>query len=459
MPPERVDLSVIEDWKESQDLVSAAELVSASFSANDPDTGRDAAHLIIKSGIGGMAEDLARKLVGEIRAGNFRDGLQGHDWVRGMRHMTRMNPQNPIAWVDLALAYTVRGKTKSAERSLRVALSLAPDNRFVLRSIVRFYIHQNRYGEAMHLLRGREITSHDPWMMATEIAASEAAGKRSKLIKKGVEILRHDRFPPSHISELASEVGTIEYRYGGIRKAKRLVKNSLKQPTENAVAQASWLARQDRQFDLDGIIARGPESPEALAWKAWREGNWEDVATFANQWFNDQPFSIRPALLATCVMCDVLGTNDKVIELGLKSLLANPDHPILLNNIAFAYASSGQTEKAWHYFNRINASKLKEDGALPTYFATKGFIMLKAGSVAEGSQHYERAIAIANERKHKFIVVVATSFYAMELAKFDREKAKKLLKDVAGVKINTGDPGSNLLADDIRKRATELVEG
>ena len=44
-----------------------------------------------------------------------------------------------------------------------------------------------------------------------------------------------------HISELASALATVEFSENNLRQSKKLIKLSLKEPTENSIAQAIWL--------------------------------------------------------------------------------------------------------------------------------------------------------------------------------------------------------------------------
>ena len=52
---------------------------------------------------------------------------------------------NPIVWVELARLYIMHDQVEKAERALLTALHLAPDNRFVLRSATRFFIHTDQF--------------------------------------------------------------------------------------------------------------------------------------------------------------------------------------------------------------------------------------------------------------------------------------------------------------------------
>ena len=91
-----------------------------------------------------------------------------------------------IAWVNLSRTYTCLGQPRQAERAMRVALHIAPNNRFILRTAVRLFIHIGEHQIAHDLLINAEATPHDPWLMSAEIASASIANKKPRYIKRGI---------------------------------------------------------------------------------------------------------------------------------------------------------------------------------------------------------------------------------------------------------------------------------
>ena len=156
--------------------------------------------------------------------------------MHDVRRKLNAYPRNPILWTNLARLYTSLGVQDKATRAMRVALSLAPENRFILRAASRLCLHQGEPEEAHQiLLRAPNLTA-DPWLLAAEIATASARGKTSRLVKTGRNLLESPRHSPFDLSELASALGTLEIMEGNRRAAHRLITVSLGKPTENSIA-------------------------------------------------------------------------------------------------------------------------------------------------------------------------------------------------------------------------------
>jgi hypothetical protein len=154
------------------------------------------------------------------------------------RARLRDDPRDSLAWMDMALAYTILGQTLSAERSMQRALMLAGNNRLILRSACRRLVHIGDTGAAHRLLASHPRTPQDPWLLAAEIALADIIEKPSKLAGRALNILDSKRYLPSATTELSGALGMLEYSHGSDKKARRLIRQSLILPTENSVAQA-----------------------------------------------------------------------------------------------------------------------------------------------------------------------------------------------------------------------------
>ena len=119
----------------------------------------------------------------------------------------------------------LRVKSQKAERAIRAALQLAPNNRFVLRSAARF-IHIGEPEIARTLLVGAEAIQSDPWLMASEIAIAEFLGKPSRLPKNRVLRPRGAR-PRATRQNWLRLSGTLEAARGNGRIARRLLRQAV----------------------------------------------------------------------------------------------------------------------------------------------------------------------------------------------------------------------------------------
>jgi len=291
--------------------------------------------------------------------------------------------------------------------------------------------------------------------MVAEIALCEAMEKTSPMVKAGRKIALKGDFSPHHLSELSSEIATIEYRNGDIRSATKLFRKSLKEPTENVVAQAGWASRQEKAFSFDGSIPPVKlHSSEAMAWDDYRNSNWEKSGEHSQQWFMDQPFSVRPALLGSSVYGIALENFQAGIEMCEKSFRCNPKDAMLINNLAYNLAMNNEAERARRYFDRIPGD-IEEKSWWETvvYVATRGLIKIRSGRVEEGIADYNHSIELAIENRDPDRVIVATSHLASELKSLNRiEEAKSLLLAATGMDAEVKDSLSRLVFDRAKKR-------
>ena len=205
----------------------------------------------------------------------------------------------------MAHEYTVLGNFERAVDAIEMALRLAGSNRFVLRCPSRFYIHSGDPARGHRLLSGNDMTAHDPWLLAAEIAAAAAARRTSRLIRRARRWVDSEKTVPLHVSELAGALATLNFEAGTTKLARKLLRRSLNTPTENAIAQAAWMERHFIGIQIESsLLAR---SHEAKAWATFQGANWERSIVAARSWLLDQPFSSRPAIFGSYVSAIVLG--------------------------------------------------------------------------------------------------------------------------------------------------------
>src|SRR5262249_9089606 len=143
-------------------------------------------------------------------------------------------PRNAFVWIDLARLYVLLGQSKPAEQAIKIALALAPYDRFILRSASRFYLHTSDAEKGLALLRTNARTPEDPCLIAAELAVSTVLEKTPKFVTGAQNILNNGAAAPFHTSELACALGGLEMAAGKSRKANKLFETSLRAPTENA---------------------------------------------------------------------------------------------------------------------------------------------------------------------------------------------------------------------------------
>lgn len=387
----------IVNWNIRPSIEEAAELVTGALVEGQADLGMEAArYLLSQKNAAPVIRELARRLVTNASKGDVGCSEQAilktgpedpKQLIRALRRRLHHFPRNGLLWVDLSRAYTILGLQEQAVRAMDAAISLLPGNRFVLRSAARLYVHIDDPDRAHHLLQRNERTQNDPWLAAAEIAVAMVAERSSRLVKTARNLLKIHEQTPLHITELAGSLATLELRDGSLPNARRLFKQSLLQPTENSVAQATWASRIVTNLPLTAQTLKTPLSFEARALNDYRAQNWKGVIKHCEEWLRDEPFSARPAELGSYVAAEALEDfrlSEKLARLGLN---ANPNDQMLLNNVAFALAKQDLISDARRVFTNIS-----RPGSSPaiesTLLATEGLIRFREGDRVVGRVLY-----------------------------------------------------------------------
>jgi len=353
------------------------------------------------------------------------------DHIREQIHRTRLQlqlyPNDPILWTNLASLYLSIGQNRQAHRSIRVARTRAPENRFVLRSAARVLLHIDRGGEAHSILLRADSLKSDPWVLAAEISIAAALKRTSQHMLLGQKLVEAEKFPPFDASELASEVATIRALDGNTHAAKKLLRRAMAKPCENAIAQAAWLAK------VPGMPAAPVQittSFEANTWITRRTGKLRQSMLHTKQWLNDQPFSGRPAKAGSFIASRI-NRHDEGIRFAEQGLLCNPDDPILLNNLAFSSARQGEISKARDAINRTNGAKLTPHER-HVIMATGGLVAFREGDVTRGRTLYVQAVKWFRE-KGETAEAVALAYHAMEELRAGTSDAGKLRENAMAI--------------------------
>ena len=337
--------------------------------------------------------------------------------VRRLKKHLHNFPHNPIQWVDLSRAYANLGQGKQAEHCMSIATHLAPNNRFVLRSAARLWVHFDHSDRAHHILVRSERTPHDPWLLAAEIAVGTAAGAAPKYMKHALRTLDSGKFPPDHISELASAVATVEWKNNPGspgRKFRKLLRQSLVQPTENSIAQAVWISGKQNLIDLDENHLQRSDAHEAQARNSFFKEEWCQVVKHCKEWQKDEPFSKRPARLGAYIASVVLEEFKEANEIASTALEANPNDPNLLNSSAYALISLGKYKEAKRKLDLISNTNNIEHMVLKA--ATTGLLSYRQKNAQEGRALYNRAHSLAQKisKDHRTLPANVAAFHALE---------------------------------------------
>ena len=342
--------------------------------------------------------------------------LEIHLKINNLKKKIIVSPYNPILWVEIARFYSILGQDNRAEKALLNALYLAPENRYVLRSVSRFYVHIGDFDLAHDIVRKSTLTKIDPWLMATEIALATLRERASIFTKTGIQLVNSNNFHPFNVSELASSVASVELKNASVAKSKKLFQQSLISPNDNSLAQAEWASQEDRSLmNVDPNKFNLVNSFEASAREFFDEGNWQESINHSKKWFFDQPFSKLGVLFGNEVASRKLRDNHQAVEVAKLGLISHPHDPHLLNNIIYALALQNKLTEADQFLKKVKKEDLNSREYVGICLtATKGLLFFRKGFHDLGRKYYANAIKIANEEKLAYLSSLAFINYIRE---------------------------------------------
>jgi tetratricopeptide (TPR) repeat protein len=448
----------IEQWRRAPGLLHAAELVEAALVYSHESEAVDAARLLIRAD--SKAVPLVRKqaalllkrthhndeLPPQLRDVGEQNTL--HLW----RARTRLHPHDALAWVELALAQVADGREQQAERSMRVALQLAPFNRHVLRSAARLYFVRDA-GRAHDLIRLNEVSQHDPWLMAAEIAIAEISDLRPTFVKRGMALLESGAHRPREISELAGALGSKLLMDGNGRRGRRLLRQSLLDPTGNSLAQVEWASQNFGAISApkEDSLQKFGDATEALTLNLSQMGKFEHSLVFARHWIDEEPASLRAHFVASGI-ANTIERYETGFDVAVKGLRLNPYCGPLINGAAFALACLGRIGEAEKMLRRIDLQKT--DPILRSVAtATWGLIALRRGDQTLGTRLYCAAIEGFHRSNAPRVERLAKAYFAREAMRANLPDAEKILADAESDK--TSSPEADAVLEAARRAFLE----
>jgi tetratricopeptide (TPR) repeat protein len=381
------------DWQEDPSLWNALDFIAGAIVEERMDLAVDAIEQVRKDSrlptAGALLIDAAENRTSDIdlvSASTVEE--ESAKEIRRSRRRLAEHPWDAVEWMDLARSFTTLGLLAKASRCVGAAVKFAPTNRFIIRAASRFYVHSLEPERALWLL-SRAGVMQDPWLMAPQVAISGIIGHGSAFARDGLKMLKQD-FSASDLSELGAALGTLEVQNGKLVHAKKLLRQSLEGANENSVAQIEWLNRTRLGDVIDVSVANPPRLYEAGAWSSFVAGEWEESRRLAELWFRDQPFSGNAATVSSYILSEIAHDYPAALRILKTALRCNPNHPILVNNMAFAHIQSGHLREA-----EALLATLPDEGSpniRTTAQATRGLLEFRKGNLEDGRAIFLKVI-------------------------------------------------------------------
>ncbi|MCG6205833.1 hypothetical protein LPW26_14370 [Rhodopseudomonas sp. HC1] len=416
----------LEAWRKSDDVIAAAELVETALVEGRESEGERAARSLVREGSG--ATPLVKKQASLLLERLNPEGSESRSIdVGSVRQHVHQYPDDALSWVDLALGYVSKGVKDKAQRAMRVALQQAPHDRHVLRSAARMYLHFDDPEQAHDVLKRNEATKCDPWLVAGEIALSSAADRKPQFLKVGITMLEDGGFQPLHISELASAIGTVHLRDGS-RRARKLFRTSLINPTGNSLAQAEWAnphlgGEIVTSKQIDNVV----DSGEARAFHAYWQGDFDSVIQVCEQWTLEEPFASKPYAVGSCAAI-TKGDIELGYRLAHRGLELEPESLLFRNHLAFALIEKGDYVRASQILRQALIKKQTDDTPAEFLAATASMLAMRLGEVDDGIAGYKKVIATFKRQGNRNLEALASAYLALEAARSGAAAAPEFIK-------------------------------
>ena len=357
-------------------------------------------------------------------------------------------PYNAILYVELSRLYSIIGQEDKSISSMKSALHLSNDNRFILRSATRLFTHVNYEDDEninfIHkILKNSKAIMFDPWLLSAELSLSTLKNQNSRFIKQGYAIINSKNYDLFSLTELQSSLATIELLNGSHKKSKDLFHKSIIKPNDNSLAQFEWATTKDDKIKLDKLPENIKLDFEAKAIDSFHSGRYNDSIKNAIKWFADMPFSKRPIMFGSNLSTIILKDHQLSIDFLNKGLISHPNDPQIINNLAYSYSLNNEPQKALSLLDKVNHSEIDYTTEV-CMTATRGLAHYKLGNIEEGRKLYLDAIQSTkdnNERELNWIAIL--NFAREELSVNPKEKENlsdvidKIPDDTKNIEITT----------------------
>lgn len=446
---ENLTSKLILELKSRDEVGVAVELLNvAALEQNNEALIFAAKRVLIENDLPKPIIKIAREVLGDV---DDQPAEQEFYRVRNLRAHLNQRPRNILAWVDLAREHVILGNSAQAERAMTIALGLAPGHRWVTRVASRLFIHLDLVDKSHYLLLNHPGGRIDPWIVSAEIAVSQLSGRASKNIS-GAKRLLESGLNPKHTAELASALGTLELSAGANKKARNYFRNSLVAPNRNVLAQAKWV---EQAHDIKAGVVITTEQMEmayeARAWESYINGEIDKAFYYAVKWYESEPYSSKPPMLAT-YLAALVDKYDDVISISNQGLVTSPDNATLKLNRAYAeiakigLVKNRQVDESnivvWA--NLFKEFMRKEKSSVAHAAANMGMLCYRIGYLDNGRAWYNHAEAVCKKEGYDTYVMCAI-YHAREAiiakapwADETHDFAKGLLAKVSGPELFSG---------------------
>ncbi len=399
---------LIRSWTNNKSVENASELFQHAIMLNDLTIAEDSIKYLEKNK--DKLLPLVREKINKLYSNNLKTNEEQdqsitqtsytldylYSQINILKQKTRINPKNAFNWVELSRMYTTLHLKEKAFISIRIAYNLFPNNRYILRSLIRFCVHFNEFEFLSKTFTKIDNLYHDPWLLAPYISLKDNLVRTNLNMKKTSSLILSNN--KINKTELVSSLASLELKNGAFNRSKKLFRSSLTSANDNSLSQAIW-ASSILKDDFGTSDINTTFMYEPLTRKMIKSCQFDKAFKHSIDWVNDEPFSSVPSITASYIACAFLDDHRKALDICENGLISNPNDPMLKNNYVYSLLATDQVQKAYDIFSSIDKS---ENESNTTYIATYGLLLIKQNNIEAGRKNYLKAIYLAQKQGNKF---------------------------------------------------------
>lgn len=371
-----------------------------------------------------------------------------------LRKKLNSYPKNPLLWLELGRLNTIKGHYDKANRCITIAISLAPYERYIVRSAFRYYLHIGDFDKAYYYAKRAADFSSDPFLKSIEVNGAILNDmKLSKIKKINLKLIPINSF--FQYSELIESIGMIDLKLGNDQKAKKNFRLAWSEPTSNVVSHAEWIIRNRFPAMLEDSNLDFSQSFEAQTWRHYYNLELDRAIISVRQWILEEQYSSHPFLLGSSLLTQASNPQE-AINIATEGLIANPDDLPLKNNLAYAYLINNDVSNAELILDSFPKDISDYDRIF--YYATKGLLEFKKRNVSTGRQLYNDSIELSQRMNE--IILSKKALLNLAIAEFESKNQEAILfaKKVIEYVKNSTLPDIRILVERLEKLINLRIE-
>ena len=340
---------------------------------------------------------IVRKDAATILNGQKTEDIEAEPRLRSLKKSLSDFPNDAMSWIEMARLYTIKAQHKKAEWAATIAGHLAPNDRYIARATIRQLIHSNQWDKALDFGNRTHARTGDPMILGPLLSVAthlnEVPSKLKRIAKLALTA------PDSYTySEALEAIGTVEIKQSGANVARKYFKKAWVDPTIPVIGHSQWVLRDilpglaaEQSIDFD-------QSHKAISWLRFAGLKFEGSIQRSRDWELEEPYSSEPYILGSSAAC-VIGNYQEALEIAKRGIRANPTHPVIRNNLAFAQLKLGQIAEAEKTLTPLISALADKNQVVPV--ATYGLLLMSKGDIIEGTAQYNEAVKRATSQELK----------------------------------------------------------